>query len=65
MKFVEVNHPSTAKITESVESGIITECQGRIMHTHGDADAWSEPLNLAQALSEDQRILKEAGIAWQ
>jgi hypothetical protein len=65
MKFTEVNHPSVQKITESVERGVITESQGKIMHTHGDADAWSEPMNLAQALSEDQRILREAGIPWQ
>lgn len=65
MKFAEVNHPSTVKITESVDRGVITECQGKILHTHGNADAWGEPMNLAQALSEDQRILREAGIPWQ
>ena len=63
MRINEVKQPSEKAINESVERGEITECMGKILKTHS-ADQWSAPMTLEEALSEDQRILAEAGIRW-
>lgn len=61
MRINEVQQPSNEAINESVRRGEITESVGKIIKAH-TANQWSQPMTLEESLSEDQRILAEAGI---